>query len=95
MDYVHAFITHLVLTFFKQPYDQLALTSGYTVASDGWEDPRRNPILAIAAVTPLGPKFLGSVDTTGQTKSGKYIADAMAEHIIALGPENVVQVRSA
>lgn len=76
-----------------KPYEQLAKTTGYTVTSDGWEDPRHNPILAVAAVTPLGPRFLGAVDTTGHTKDGRYIAELTTKYIEELGPENVVQVR--
>lgn len=41
---------------------------GVTIATDGWSDPQRRPILNFLAVTEGGPMFLKSIDTEGEVK---------------------------
>lgn len=42
---------------------------GVTIATDGWSDPQRRPILNFMAVTKGGPMFLKAIDTEGEVNS--------------------------
>lgn len=68
------------------------LASGCSIASDGWEDRKKRPLINLLAVTNRGAKFLRAVDTTGTTKTATYIANLMIEAIEEIGPANVIQV---
>ena len=41
---------------------------GVTIATDGWADPQRRPILNFMAVTEGGPMFLKAIATEGEVK---------------------------
>lgn len=43
-------------------------SKGVTIASDGWSDPERRPILNFMAVSEGGPMFLKAIDTQGEEK---------------------------
>jgi len=75
-----------------QKWHKRAAKTGVTICIDGWSDPVNHPILNALAVCPKGAMFLGSVDTSGTTKSAEYIAQVLTEYIETVGPENVVQV---
>ena len=42
---------------------------GVTIATDGWSDPQRRPILNFMAVTESGPMFLKAINTEGEVKT--------------------------
>ncbi|XP_037480540.1 uncharacterized protein LOC119357827 [Triticum dicoccoides] len=65
---------------------------GVTIATDGWADPQRRPILNFMAVTESGPMFLKAVNTEGETKSKQFVFERMKEVVEEIGSENVVQV---
>ena len=39
-------------------------------------------------------EFVSAIDTSGETKTGQYIADCIAEALEQIGVENCVQVRT-
>ena len=51
-----------------QPHEDAMKNTGCTLASDGWTDPRKRPLLNMCVVTHKGTLFKRAVDTTGQTK---------------------------
>uniref|UniRef100_A0A8R7PE57 DUF659 domain-containing protein n=1 Tax=Triticum urartu TaxID=4572 RepID=A0A8R7PE57_TRIUA len=67
-------------------------TTCLTIATNGWFDPQRRPILNFMAVTESGPMFLKAINTKGETKSKEYIHEKMKEVFEEIGYENVVQV---
>lgn len=75
-----------------QPWDARVPDTGVTICSDGWSDAQNRPLLNMLAVNPKGAKFMTAVDTSGEVKSGTYIAARIIECIEEMGPENVVQV---
>jgi hypothetical protein len=75
-----------------QKWHKRAGKTGITICIDGWSDPQNHPILNVLAVCPKGAMFLGSVDTSGETKTAEYIAGVLTEYIDLVGAKNVVQV---
>lgn len=73
-------------------YTREAAITGITLVSDGWSNVQNRPIINFLAVGPDGAIFLDAVDTSGETKDGKFIANALAKVIDAQGKDNVVQV---
>jgi Protein of unknown function (DUF 659)/hAT family C-terminal dimerisation region len=71
--------------------DHLTRTGG-TIVSDGWSDAQRRPLLNFLLVTPSGPTYLKSEDSSGEIKDAVYIAKHICEAIDQVGPENVFQV---
>ncbi|KAE8793328.1 hypothetical protein D1007_32029 [Hordeum vulgare] len=65
---------------------------GVTIATDGWSDPQRRPILNFMAVAESGPMFLKAINTEGEVKSKQFIFEKMKEVVEDIGYENVVQV---
>ena len=66
--------------------------SGCTIVSDGWSNVQRRPLINIMVASPRGDCFIKAVDSTGEIKSGSFIASIVSEVIEQLGPTNVVQV---
>ncbi len=50
------------------------------------------PLMNFMLVTPRGTKFVGALDTSGNEKSGQYIADKMSEVIDEVGPAHITAV---
>ena len=73
-------------------YKQDTAVTGVTLVSDGWSNVQNRPIINFLAVSADGAMFIDAVDTSGETKDGKFIANALEKQIEALGKENVVQV---
>ncbi|GFS32012.1 hypothetical protein Acr_00g0020400 [Actinidia rufa] len=65
---------------------------GSTIASDGWSDSQRRPLINFMAVSGALPMFLKAVDCSGETKDKHFIASLMKEVVIEVGPKNVVQI---
>jgi hypothetical protein len=64
------------------------------LVSDGWTSVANRPMINALAALPLGLFFLAALDTSGETKDARYIADFMIKikHITAYGSANVVGV---
>ena len=67
-------------------------TYGVSICTDGWDDVNRRPLMNVMMTCPPRDVFLGSIDTTGQTKSATYIADELKVFIEKVGPKNVTTV---
>jgi hypothetical protein len=65
---------------------------GVTIASDGWSDSQRRPLINFIVVIGNGPMFLKCENSEGKVKSKEYIADLLIQVIETIGPKNVVQV---
>lgn len=65
---------------------------GCSICSDGWSSVSKHPLLNVLAVSTKGAEFICSVDTTGQVKSGEYIAKVLCDSIEKVGHSHVVQV---
>lgn len=63
-----------------------------TITSDGWSDIYNRPLLNMLACSPRGEMFLHSIDTSGELKTGQYIAEQLENAILQVGSEKVVQV---
>eukprot|EP00967_Tisochrysis_lutea_P026088 scaffold30163_cov33-Tisochrysis_lutea.AAC.1 len=70
----------------------MAESVGVTIVSDGWTNVQHKPIINALVSLPLGTYFLTALDTAGQTKDAKFIADFIIEQIKNFGPEKVVAV---
>jgi hypothetical protein len=72
----------------------LAGKQGATICSDGWSSVTNRPLLNILLCVDGHEFFLESVDTSGELKSGQYIADRIAEVMERYEglAQNVVQV---
>lgn len=66
--------------------------TGFVLSSDGWTDAQSRPLLNFMLMSPKGIKFLRALDTSGQEKTGEFIADKMSEVINEVGPENISAV---
>ena len=66
--------------------------TGFVLSSDGWTDAQSRPLLNFMLMTPKGIKFLRALDTSGQEKTGEYIANKMSEVINEVGPEYISAV---
>lgn len=67
-------------------------TRGVTIASDGWSDAQRRPLINFLAVTESGLMFLRAINTECDVKRKEYIAEKMIAVIEEVGLKNVVQV---
>jgi hypothetical protein len=66
--------------------------TGGLLISDGWNSCQSRPILNALLASPVGSLFLKSVDTSGDSKDAKYIADFMISCIHEVGAEFVVAI---
>ena len=73
-------------------FDHGKNVTGFVLASDGWTDAQKRPLLNFMLVTPRGTKFVRALDTSGNEKSGQYIADKMSEVIDEVGPAHITAV---
>ncbi|XP_062206144.1 uncharacterized protein LOC133908024 [Phragmites australis] len=67
-------------------------TKGVTIASDGWSDAQRRPLINFIAIAGSGPMFLRAINTSGDVKNKEYIAEKLIAVIEEVGAKNVVQV---
>ena len=51
-----------------QPFDEAMKKAKCSLASDGWQDAHKRPLLNVCGITPLGSTFIKAVDTTGKFK---------------------------
>ena len=51
-----------------QPIEDAMKTGKCTLASDGWQDAQKRPLLNVCKITPSGASFIKAIDTTGKTK---------------------------
>ena len=65
---------------------------GVTICSDGWDDVNWRPLMNVMMSCLAGDVFLGSIDTTLQKKTMRYIADQMKVYIEKVGSKYVTQV---
>ena len=66
--------------------------SGCTIVSDGWSNVQRRPLINIMVICPRGECFIKAVDSSGEIKSGAYIASIISDVIDEIGEKNVLQV---
>jgi hypothetical protein len=64
-----------------QPILETLETQGCTLTSDGWSNTQNRPLLNYLLVTTKGNIFLEAVDTSGERKSGEYIAADLSKQI--------------
>ena len=65
---------------------------GVTIASDGWTDAQRRPLINFLAITESGPMFLRGINTEGEVKKKEYIVEKLIAVIEEVGAKSVVQV---
>ena len=65
---------------------------GATLTFDGWSSCTNQPLFNAMIVSPVGEHFLGSVDTSGHTKTAAYQASIIEKFIEDVGSQNVVQI---
>ncbi|XP_059659219.1 uncharacterized protein LOC132306039 [Cornus florida] len=75
-----------------QPIRSTWKAKGVSIASDGWSDPQRRPLINFMAMTEGGPMFLKAVDCSGGIKDKFFISNLLKEVINEVGPQNVIQV---
>lgn len=51
-----------------QPFNEAMRLGKCSLASDGWQDAHKRPLVNVCAITPEGSTFVKAVDTTGETK---------------------------
>lgn len=67
-------------------------TPGYSLCSDGATDITSRPLVNVVLTSASGNVFLNAHDTSGKPKKAKFIADLLADHLEALGPDHCVLV---
>ncbi|KAL3136716.1 hypothetical protein ABBQ38_15545 [Trebouxia sp. C0009 RCD-2024] len=72
--------------------DHAREVTGFVLVSDGWTDAQHRPLINFLLTSPKGQKFLRAVDTSGETKDGKYIAAQLTAIMEEVGPEDVIAV---
>ena len=65
---------------------------GVSICTDDWDDVNQRPLMNVMMSCPTGDVFMGSIDTSGETKSMRYIADQLKVFIEKVGPKYVTQV---
>ncbi len=63
---------------------------GVCIGSDGWSDINRRSLLGFMAMVTQGSYYWGSIDTSGESKTGLFIGQRFIEIIEELGAKNVV-----
>ena len=63
-----------------------------SICSDRWSDAQRKPLINIMVVSEGGPMFLKVINSEGETKDKRFIADLLINTIQDIGPQKVVQV---
>ena len=66
--------------------------TGAMIISDGWTLVQSRPIVNALLATPAGTMFVTALDTSGNTKDAKFIADFISKIIEDKGPANIVAV---
>lgn len=66
--------------------------TGCVVMSDGWTDMSGRPLLNFLLAAPAGVYFDSALDTSGNSKTGRYLADTLVAVIERAGADNVVAV---
>lgn len=66
--------------------------TGAMLISDGWTSVQARPIINALLATPAGSKFVQALDTSGEIKDARFIADFIIKIIECVGPENIVAV---
>lgn len=75
------------------PWWQHALkVTGLVLGSDGWTDAQGIPLLNFLLSSPKGINFLHALDTSGQEKTGEFIAEKLSEVIDEVGPQYISTV---
>jgi hypothetical protein len=75
-----------------QPLLQRSNDIGCCIVMDGWSDAAANPLINALAINPRGAYFLFAENTTGQRKTGAYLAQLAGKAIDAVGRDCVVAV---
>ena len=65
---------------------------GGLIISDGWDSTQHRPIINVLFSTLTGTKFLCALDTSGDSKDMRYIADLVVQQIKELGADIVTAV---
>ena len=65
---------------------------GATLTFDGWSSCTNQPLFNCMIVSAVGEHFLGSVDTSGHSKTATYQATIIEKFIEGVGSQNVVQI---
>lgn len=65
---------------------------GCSLISDGWTDAAKRPLINFILSSPRGIVFKGSIDSSGNKKTAEFIADALKNVVLDVGPEHIVQV---
>jgi hypothetical protein len=76
----------------KKQMQGVSAACGAVLVSDGWTSVANRPIINALAALPIDLFFLAALDTSGETKDARYIADFMIKQITAYGSANVVGV---
>jgi hypothetical protein len=76
----------------KKQMQGVSAACGAVLVSDGWTSVANRSILNALGALPLSLFFLAALDTSGETKDARYIADFMIKQITAYGSANVVGV---
>ena len=66
--------------------------TGAMIISDGWTSVQARAIVNALLATPAGIMFLEALDTSGNTKDARFIADFIIKIIETRGPANIVAV---
>ena len=66
--------------------------TGAMIISDGWTSVQSRPIVNALLSTPAGSRFLQAIDTSGDVKDAKYIAEFICQNIAEVGSDKIVAV---
>lgn len=75
-----------------QPFMEGFRRSGGIITCDGWDNINHMPLMNVMLVSHQGVMFHHAFDTSGEAKTGAYIAERLAEAIEQIGEEHVVAV---
>jgi hypothetical protein len=75
-----------------QPLLQRSADIGCSIVMDGWSDAAANPLINALVVNARGAYFLFAEDTTGERKTGAFLAQLATRAINMVGHQHVVAV---
>ena len=81
-----------LITLVESKIEGLLQLTGAMIISDGWTSVQARAIVNALLATPAGIMFLEALDTSGNTKDARFIADFIIKIIETRGPANIVAV---
>ena len=75
-----------------EPIKSTWLGKCVSIATDGWSDPQRRPLINFLVISKNRPMFIIFVNYLGEVKDKQFIANLMKKVIDEVGDQKVMQI---